>query len=143
MAAGNRVGKPRRSLCRDISGATAAEFALVFPLALLFLLGAVELGRMLWLQNSLQYAAEQAVRCAVVNTATCSSASAIEQYAANLVYGTPVSSTVFSVTYVTYPTYPSDGVQVSASLTFTPLIPVQLILAPLSFTLTAQSYRPS
>ena len=137
MAAGNRVGKPRRSLCRDISGATAAEFALVFPLAVLFLLGAVEMGRMLWLQNSLQYAAEQAVRCAVVNTATCSSASAIEQYAANLVYGTPVSSTVFSVTY------PSGGVQVSASLSFTPLIPVQFILAPLSFTLTAQSYRPS
>jgi Flp pilus assembly protein TadG len=137
MGAGNRVGNPRRSLCREISGATAAEFALVFPLALLFLLGAVELGRMLWLQNSLQYAAEQAVRCAVVNTATCSSASAIEQYAANLVYGTQVSSTVFSVTY------PSGGVQVSASLTFTPLIPVQLIMAPLSFELTAQSYRPS
>jgi hypothetical protein len=88
---------------------------------------------MLWTQNALQYAVEQAARYAVlVNPQTCGTASQVQNYAASKVYGQNISSSVFSITA------PSCGCQVSASLPYTTILPVSI-----SVTLSAQSCRPA
>jgi len=53
-------------LLRDEAGATAAEFALVLPVALLFLFGILDTGRYMWEVNQLEKAAQMGARYAVV-----------------------------------------------------------------------------
>ena len=54
--------------CRfDSEGAVAAEFALIVPVLLILIIGTFEFGRLYWIQNSLQYAAEQTGRCVMAN----------------------------------------------------------------------------
>jgi hypothetical protein len=55
-----------RSLLRRQDGASAAEFAIVLPLALLLLFGIIDVGRYAWTFNQLQKAAQTGVRVAVV-----------------------------------------------------------------------------
>lgn len=54
-----------RRLRRDGRGASAAEFALVLPLALLILLGLIDVGRYVWTINQLEKAAQYGARYAV------------------------------------------------------------------------------
>lgn len=108
---------------RCTSAAAALEAAATLPIMFLILYGMEETGRMLWTRNALQYAVEGAARCAVVSRAsTCSSTAQIQSYAARLVVGQTISSSIFSVTY------PSCGVMVSAQTTFTPLIPIGITM---------------
>lgn len=51
---------------RDEAGSTAAEFALVLPVALLFLFGIIDTGRYMWQVNEMEKAAQMATRYAVV-----------------------------------------------------------------------------
>jgi Flp pilus assembly protein TadG len=53
-------------LHRDIRGGTAAEFAMVLPVLILFLLGTVEVGRIMWTWNKAEKATQMGVRFAVV-----------------------------------------------------------------------------
>ena len=48
------------------SGSTAAEFALVLPLLLLFLLGTIDAGRLIWTWNEAEKATQMGARMAVV-----------------------------------------------------------------------------
>jgi len=57
---------PRSSNGRAESGATAAEFALVLPLLLLFLFGIIDTGRMMWTWNQAEKATQMGARMAVV-----------------------------------------------------------------------------
>ena len=50
----------------DGKAATAAEFALVLPLLLIFLLGILDVGRLLWTWNRAEKATQMGVRYAVV-----------------------------------------------------------------------------
>lgn len=50
------------ALRADQRGAALLEFAIVGPLLLTLLLGIVEMGRMFYVRNSLEYATEQAAR---------------------------------------------------------------------------------
>lgn len=50
-------------------GAAAVEFGMVAPVLILIMMGVVEFGRLHWVRNSLEYAAEQTARWAIVNTA--------------------------------------------------------------------------
>jgi Flp pilus assembly protein TadG len=106
------------------------EFGIIAPAFLLLLFGAIECGQMLWTQSSLQFAVEQAARCAVVNKTQCGTPSQIESYAASMVYGQSLSSSVFSATSA------GCGTQVTASLPFTVLV------IPITVTLAASSCRP-
>jgi Flp pilus assembly protein TadG len=119
----------------DIRGAAAVEFALILWPLLLLVLGAVDGGRMLWTQNTLQYAVEQAARCAVVSTATCGTPAQIKSYAASMANGMSVSPSVFSSAS---PGCGAKTTQVSASYSYSPLFPF-----PTNVTLTASSCRPT
>lgn len=55
-----------RSFRRDISGSSAAEFALVLPLLLLLLLGSIDVGRWMWNVGQMEKATMMGTRYAVV-----------------------------------------------------------------------------
>jgi len=75
-------------------GASAIEFAIVLPVALLFLFGIMELGYVMWGNSSMKYATTLASRYAYVNPTA--SSSDIENYALTKVSlsGTPITFTV-------------------------------------------------
>jgi hypothetical protein len=55
-----------RRLIHSSGGASAAEFAMVLPLLLLFLFGIIDAGRLLWTVNKAEKATQMGVRYAVV-----------------------------------------------------------------------------
>jgi hypothetical protein len=55
-----------RKLLHDGSASSAAEFALVLPLLLIFLLGTIDAGRWIWTYNRAEKAAQMGARMAVV-----------------------------------------------------------------------------
>jgi Flp pilus assembly protein TadG len=56
-------------LCRCPEGAAVLEFGIVAPVLIMIMMGVVEFGRLHWVRNSIEYAAEQTARWAIVNTA--------------------------------------------------------------------------
>lgn len=53
-------------LARSRSGASAAEFALVLPLLLLFIFGLIDVGRFMWTTNRAEKATQMGARFAIV-----------------------------------------------------------------------------
>jgi TadE-like protein len=53
-------------MVNDQSASTAAEFGMVLPVAILFLFGTIDVGRMMWAVNRAEKATQMAVRLAVV-----------------------------------------------------------------------------
>jgi uncharacterized membrane protein len=98
---------------------------LTVPVLILLLLGTAEFGRLLWTQNSIQYAVEQAARCAAFKLSGCGNAAQTQAYAASLVHGYEAVSSEFSVTYGACGVAGTTGVLVSASVPFTPLLSPQ------------------
>ena len=118
----------------DRAGSVAVEMAIVLPLVLLFMVGLMEFGRILWTQATLDYAVEAAARCAVVNSVAWGSIAQTQAYAADRAVGLSLSPSIFTVTTM------ACGVRVSAS------VPVELIapgLLPYEITLTAAACYPT
>lgn len=65
-----------RRLIRHTGGASAAEFGIVLPLFILFLLGIIDVGRWLWTYNHLEKATQMGARAAVVTDYLSSSVGA-------------------------------------------------------------------
>ncbi len=105
--------RPRsRPRAQGKRGTATLEYALILPVLLLFLLGIMDMGRLMWIYAGLNRGVEAASRCAAVNTSACGTTASIQAVAAAEVWGASVSSSVFSVSTA------SCGVQVSASYTF-------------------------
>lgn len=121
-------------------GVQAVEFALVVPMLVALIFGIYEFGLAVWTQGMLDYAVEQASRCASINATTCSSATAIKSYAAQQTAPLNLPTTVFSATT------PSCGNLVSASYVFSFVGTMPIIqstaLFPTSITLTSSSCYP-
>lgn len=100
-------------IAADERGTTAIEYGIVLPALMLFFLGIVDMGRLMWMYNTLSRAASAASRCASINTTLCGTASAIQSDAVNEAWGMTVPASTFSVSY------PSCGVQVTATYSFT------------------------
>jgi Flp pilus assembly protein TadG len=113
-------------------GAVAEEFALTLPPLLMLLFGIMEIGRVLWTQNALNYSVAAAARCASIDTLVCNSASATQSYAAGI-SGAGFGSGVFSASTA------ACGNQVTASYPTAFDIP----FASYSITLTASACYPS
>jgi len=116
------------SLMRDRAGGMAVDFALTVTPLLILVLGTMEVGRMLWLQNALNYSVETAARCASVDVNNCATSDQIKSYAASS-SGSGFTSDTFTVTT------PACGSSYPMSL--------DIPFGAMSITLTAQSCYPT
>ena len=81
-----------RQYVKDQSASPAIEFAVIFPVFILMLMGAIEMGMVLWGRNSMNYAASMAARYAFVHASSVTD-DQVAAYAQNLV---PASSPGFT-----------------------------------------------
>jgi len=93
-------------------GAFAVETALILPVVLLLLLGGMEVSRLAWERSALQFAVQEAARCAVVQPSVCGTAADTQAFAAARVAAFSVSAANFTVTT------PACGTQVAASVPY-------------------------
>jgi Flp pilus assembly protein TadG len=98
-----------RQLGRRRDGGVMVEAAMVWPMLFMVLFGLVEYGRFAWTQVALNYAVQQAVRCAQVTPGTCSSNSAIAAYAKDQAMPADVPVAAFTVSSQ------ACGIQVTAA----------------------------
>ena len=109
-----------RRLRKNRWGATAVEFALVFPVFIVMVAGIVELSRAMWIKATLQFAIEQTARHAVVNTSLTTDE--LETYAATQLPSLSSDDITFSATSTS--TGGFDYVTITASYSFTTVIPI-------------------
>jgi len=121
-----------RALAKSRSGNAVVEMAFIAPSMLMFIFGIMEVGRVLWLQNALDYSVVETARCISNSPGTCGSASQAQSFAASE-SGAGFASSVFTVTSA------SCGNQVTASYAVTLDIPY----VNWSTTLTSQACYPT
>lgn len=87
----------KRNIITCDAGVSAVELAIVLGAFLAFLFGIIKFSLVLWTQSGLYYAAEQAARCASVDSADCGAPSAtsskVTAYALSHYYGQPLGGT--------------------------------------------------
>jgi Flp pilus assembly protein TadG len=132
-------------------GAVAVEYAFVFPVLALFLLGIMDTGRLLWTFTTLHRASEAAARCGAIpakgtdsasGTAyDCTTPGGTQNYAVLQAWGLTTTASAFTVTT------PACGNQVAASYNFTFVIPwfswFYTVAPSNSITLTATACYPT
>lgn len=84
-----------RRLASDHTAATAAEFAMVLPLLMLFLFGIIDVGRLMWEWNKAEKATQMGVRFAAVTDFVPSDLAAKDFTLVGATQGSPVNSTLF------------------------------------------------
>jgi Flp pilus assembly protein TadG len=118
----------------DRAGSTAVEFALVAPFLLTLFFGVFEFARAIWTQSALDFAVQQAARCATIdNTTTCNSATNTQKYAAAQTGPLAIAQGSFTLTT------PGCGNQVAASYAFHFLLPSLLTFGLLHSSITLSS----
>ena len=93
----NRVFHICRRVARNQTAASAAEFALVLPLLLLFIFGIIDVGRLMWEWNRAEKATQMGVRFAAVTDIVPSGLAGYDftTSPANVLQGNPVSPALF------------------------------------------------
>lgn len=128
----------RNYFLRD-DGATAVEFAMISLLFVSFLFGIIELSRIFWTLNTLQYAIEDTARYAFVNQGA-TNADLVDHAAASMA-GIQVDTAMLTVTTSTTMISGIQFIEVQGSYVFTMLVPTLTdVLGPLN--LTAQARLP-
>ncbi len=102
---------------RDRRGTTAIEYAIILPALLLFLLGIMDAGRLLWNYTTLYRAVEAAARCGTVNLTDCGTTGQIQSRAVTEAWGMSVPAGSFTVADQ------ACGLQVSTTYSFSFTIP--------------------
>jgi Flp pilus assembly protein TadG len=82
-------------LARDAGGATAVEYALVLPVAMMMMLGGIWVGMLIFSVSSMDRAVQSAARCMAVDANACGSTGATQTYAQSHYIG-PAISPVFT-----------------------------------------------
>lgn len=149
------MSEPRRCVLIARDGAAAVEFALVVPMFLMLVFGAVEFGRLLWTQQALQETAIAGARCVAIaqgsnrTSSPCASSgsysstsakSYIQQVAGGWGLAIPNSGIV--------PTPSGSGgcidlSQVTLTVTFTSVVPNLVHLSAGGITLSASACYPN
>jgi Flp pilus assembly protein TadG len=83
---------------RDRRGGSAVEFGLLLPVFVMLILGAMSASQMMFAVNSLHYAVEEAARCGAINTTTCGTLAATEQFAQGRYSGPAIQLQRFDAT---------------------------------------------
>ncbi len=99
-------------------GSIAVEFALIMPILLVFMLGIIEFGRVMWIKSSLQYSVGKTARYVITNSDATDAE--ITAYAEGYVYGISSDGITF-----TSSTEEEDGVvflTITAAYTFEPFV---------------------
>lgn len=124
----------------DKTGSAAVEFALVVPFLLALLFGIFEFGQAAFTQGILDYAVEQAARCASVNTTTCGTSALTKTFAAGLTTPLNLPTSTFTLSSAAC----GNLVTASYALGFVGAMPLLGgALFPTSVTLTSQSCYPT
>ena len=118
-------------------GAVAVEYAILLPVFLLLVLGAMDMGRLLWTQVTMDRFVQQAARCAVVTPATCGTAAQVQTFAATTNYGMSFTGATFGLATTTCGAG-VNGKLISLSMPFQFSAP---LISP-SITLAAQACYP-
>lgn len=105
-------------------GATALEFAVVLPLFLTLALGMLHVSNIFFSSNALQYAVQEAARCASVDTVECPNIAKAKAYAQKSYVGSGTPSFTHSIQ--------ACGNSISASLTYSWSIGLHSFTTPLS-----------
>ena len=116
---------------RNQGGSVAVDFAMLAAPLFILVFGTMEVGRMLWYQNALNYSVDEAARCASIDVNNCNTSDQVKHYAADR-SGAGFSSAVFSTS-----TQPCGNL-----LTATYPLSLNIPLLPISVTLTARSCYP-
>ena len=85
-------------LGQDARASVGAEFALVLPIFLLFVLGVVDVGRMMWTWNRAEKAAQMGVRYAAVTDMADTGLADHDYYDDGLARGSPILDDTFGAT---------------------------------------------
>lgn len=125
---GRVVGRLFKSLWPHRAGAASVEFALVGVLFFALLIVVIEMGRVLWTLNALHYGAQQAARCAAVNSTLCGTNALLQTYATGI-GGSNLPGTAFTLN-----TGAACGMKVTASYPMTLYIPYVKMSPTLSAT---------
>lgn len=94
----SRAVERARRLFKCKQGAAAVEAAFALPVLLLALLGMLEMGRLGWTQSALNFAVQEAARCAAVNVVNCGTSAATADFAAQRARGANVPPAAFTLT---------------------------------------------
>lgn len=94
--------KTIRALLRSTHGGTAAEFGLLTPLLLSFMIGTIDVGRFLWTCNRAEKATQRGVRYAVTNDIVPSGLATYDfAVSGSVPQGDPVTTTQFNYAHCT------------------------------------------
>lgn len=81
-------------------GAAAVEAAFILPLLLVMIFGIFEFGRLAWTKSALDFAVQEAARCAAVRPGgQCSTAAQVQAFAAAKVAAVGVPASAFAVQF--------------------------------------------
>lgn len=115
-------------------GNVAIEYALLLPALLLFLIGIMDTGRLLWTYTTLSRAVEAAARCGAINTNACATTAQIQSRAVTEAWGLNVTASAFTVSM------PACGVKVNGTFNFVWAIPAVVSSTPMgTLTLSASA----
>lgn len=117
---------------RSRRGAAAVEYGLILPVLLLFMIGAIDIGRLMWTYTTLNRATEAAARCGAIDMNNCATTAQIQTRAVNEAWGLTVTASAFT------PAVAACGVQVVGTYSFAFAIPALVGATPLG-TITLQS----
>ena len=124
-----------RAFWRDRGGATAIEFGVALPVFLLFTIGLIEFSRILWTNNALQLAADEAGRYVIANPAATTDQ--IQTYATGKLVSVDPAQVTITVTRDT-----AGGVNFVTVTAVTPLSMMTNLVPLTGITLTGRSRVP-
>lgn len=127
----NRSRNPVFRFARSSSGSVAVEFALLLPVYIAFMFGIIEFGRMIWIRNTMEFAAETAARYGAITSGATNAT--VAAYATTQLIG--VSSVTFTATVA------SSTVTVVGTHDFTTLIAAYVPIPATTLTVTATFAR--